>query len=90
MHFATNSTPKHAKEEDQIFRAKKFLESIQKVHTKIEIQLQKTQERYKKRHDWHRTKGDFQVGDLVWLHLGKERLKGEGRKLKPIRYGEAT
>ncbi|KAI5317368.1 hypothetical protein L3X38_037075 [Prunus dulcis] len=26
-------------------------------------------------------------GDLVWLHLGKERLTDEGKKLKPIRYG---
>ena len=82
-----NSTLKHGKEEDQIFRAKKFLKSIQKVHTKIETQLQKIQERYKKSHDRHRTEGNFQVGDLVWLHLGKERLKGEGRKLKSIHYG---
>jgi hypothetical protein len=29
----------------------------------------------------------FQVGDRVWLHISKERLKGEGKKLKPIRYG---
>ncbi|CAL9025033.1 unnamed protein product [Prunus brigantina] len=29
----------------------------------------------------------YGVGDLVWLHLGKERLTGEGKKLKPICYG---
>jgi hypothetical protein len=29
----------------------------------------------------------FQVGDRVWLHINKERLKGEGKKLKPICYG---
>jgi hypothetical protein len=32
----------------------------------------------------------FQVGDWVWLHINKERLKGEGNKLKPIRYGPFT
>jgi hypothetical protein len=32
----------------------------------------------------------FQVGDQVWLHISKERLKGEGKKLKPILYGPFT
>jgi hypothetical protein len=32
----------------------------------------------------------FQVGDWVCLHISKERLKGEGKKLKPIRYGPFT
>ena len=26
----------------------------------------------------------------VWLHISKDRLQGEGRKLKPIRYGPFT
>jgi len=29
----------------------------------------------------------FQVGDQVWLYISKYRLQGEGKKLKPIRYG---
>ena len=29
----------------------------------------------------------FQVGDQVWLYIGKDRIQGEGKKLKPIRYG---
>ena len=28
--------------------------------------------------------------DQVWIHIRKERLKGEGKKLKPIRYGPFT
>ena len=32
----------------------------------------------------------FQVGDQVWIHIRKCRLQGEGRKLKPIRYGPFT
>ena len=29
----------------------------------------------------------FQEGDEVWLHISKERMQGEGKNLKPIRYG---
>lgn len=39
------------------------------------------------KHDKHRVPCNFRVGDLVWLKLSKERLKGEGKKLKPLRYG---
>nr|GEU90950.1 hypothetical protein [Tanacetum cinerariifolium] len=36
-----------------------------------------SKQKYKERHDRHRVEGKFQEGDLVLLHLGKERLKGE-------------
>ena len=39
------------------------------------------------RHDKHRVDHSFQVGDEVWIYISKERLKVEGKKLKPIRYG---
>ena len=39
------------------------------------------------RHDKHRVDHSFQVGDKVWLYISKERLKGEGKKLKAIQYG---
>jgi len=29
----------------------------------------------------------FEVGDQVWLYINKDRMQGEGKKLKPIRYG---
>ena len=29
----------------------------------------------------------FQVGDQVWLYISKDGMQGEGKKLKPIRYG---
>ena len=32
----------------------------------------------------------LQVGDQVWLHISKEQLAGEGKKLKPLRYGPFT
>ncbi|KAJ6907574.1 hypothetical protein NC651_018101 [Populus alba x Populus x berolinensis] len=57
-----------------------------KIHHEVEQQLQKAQQKYKERHDRHHIQGNFQEGDLVWLHLGKDRLLGEGKKLRPIRY----
>jgi hypothetical protein len=70
-----------------IDRAKKFIEQIQLVHQMVQEQLEKSQAKYKTRHDKHRVDHSFQVGDEVWLYISKERLKGEGKKLKPIRYG---
>jgi hypothetical protein len=52
--------------------------------------LEKIQEQYKARHDKHGVDHQFQVGDQVWLHISKERLKGEGKKLNPICYGPFT
>jgi hypothetical protein len=42
--------------------------------------------KYKTRHDKHHVDHNFQVGDEFWLYISKERLNGEGKKLKPIRY----
>ena len=39
------------------------------------------------RHKKHHVDHKFQVGDKFWLHIRKERLLGEGKKLKPIYYG---
>jgi hypothetical protein len=35
----------------------------------------------------HRVDHQFKAGDQVWLYINKERMQGEGKKLKPIRYG---
>jgi hypothetical protein len=52
--------------------------------------LEKSQAQYNAQHEKHRVDHQFQVGDRVWLHISKERLKGEGNKLNPIRYGPFT
>ena len=71
-------------------RARKFIQRIQQVHQAIKEQLEKIKAQYKARHDKHRVDHQFQVGDQVWLHINKERLKGDGKKLKLIRYGPFT
>ena len=60
------------------------------VHQVVQEQLEKSQAKYKARHDKHRVDHHFQIGDKVWLTISKDRLKGEGKKLKPIRYGPFT
>jgi hypothetical protein len=35
----------------------------------------------------HRVDHQLKVGDQVWLYYNNEILQGEGKKLKPIRYG---
>jgi hypothetical protein len=52
--------------------------------------LEKIQACYKAQLDKHRVDHQFQVGDRAWLHISKERLKGEDKKLKLIRYGPFT
>ncbi|KAI5350963.1 hypothetical protein L3X38_003854 [Prunus dulcis] len=79
--------PLSVKEEEEHIRAQKVPERVRKVHTEVEAQLKHSQQRYKARHDKHRVPCNFKEGDLVWLHHGKERLTGEGKQLKTIRYG---
>ena len=67
--------------------ATKFIEKIQEIHQAVQEQLERSQAKYKERHDKHRVEHSFQVGDQVWLYINKDRMQGEGKKLKPIRYG---
>ena len=53
----------------------------------MQEQLEKSQAKYKTRHDKHCVDHSFQFGDEVSLYVSKERLKGKGKKLKPIQYG---
>ena len=84
--FSCDSSEK-GKEGDERARAHRFLEKIATIHAIVEAQLKKSQAKYKAKSDKHRVPCNFGVGDMVWLKLGKERLKGEGKKLKPLRYG---
>jgi hypothetical protein len=53
-------------------KAKKIVEKIRKIHLQVQETLKKSREKYKARHDHHRTKTTFRVGDRVWLQLNKE------------------
>ena len=68
-------------------RATKFIERIQLIHQAVQEQLEKSQAKYKARHDMHRVDHQFKEGDQVWLYISKERMQGEGKNLKLIHYG---
>jgi hypothetical protein len=65
-------------------KEEKFVENIRQIHLQVQEMLKKSQEKYKARHDQHRTEKSFKVGDRVWLQLNKERLQGPGKKIKAL------
>jgi len=71
---------------NDVEKTKKFIHNIQLVQQAIHEQLEKSP-KYTDRHDKHRVDHHFQIGDQVWLYISKEHLKGEGKNLKPIKYG---
>ena len=73
--------------QSDVEKATKFIEQIQEIHQVVQEQQERSQAKYKTSHDKHRIEHSFQVGDQVWLYINKDRMQGEGKKLKPIRYG---
>jgi hypothetical protein len=57
-------------------KATKFIERIQHIYQQVHEILQKANVKYKQCHHQHRVPHQFHVGDKVWLHLQKQRLKG--------------
>lgn len=55
------------------------IEQIQLVYQRVQEQLEKSQGKYKSRHNNHWVDHKFQVVDKVWIHIRKERLQGEGK-----------
>jgi tagatose-1,6-bisphosphate aldolase non-catalytic subunit AgaZ/GatZ len=53
----------------------KLIQKIQLVHQAMQEQLEKSQAKYKARHDKHRFDHHFQVSDQVWLYISKDVLK---------------
>lgn len=39
------------------------------------------------RHEKRQVNYQFQVGDQVWLHINKDKVKGEAKNINPIKYG---
>lgn len=57
---------------------------IKKLHEKVRDHIIKQNEKYKRQPDKHRKPATFEVGDLVWVHLRKERFpRGRFGKLRP-------
>ena len=62
---STDSSP--APTEDD--KATRFIEGIHHIRQQVQDILQKSNDKYKQRHDQHRVPHKFQVEIKFWLHL---------------------
>ena len=64
--------------------ATKCVKDIQELHKRVRAQIEKANEQYQKHANKHRKQALFQPGDLVWVHLRKERFPSKRKsKLMP-------
>jgi hypothetical protein len=72
---STDSSPAPTKANKSIW----FIERIQHICQQVQDILQKSNDKYKQRHDQHRVPHKFYVGKKIWFHLQKECLTGPHR-----------
>lgn len=64
--------------------AEERVKQIKKLHEQIREKIAKQNELYQAQANKHRKFAEFKEGDLVWVHLRKERFpRGQFAKLKP-------
>ncbi|GAV72612.1 hypothetical protein CFOL_v3_16100 [Cephalotus follicularis] len=57
---------------------------MKRHHEQIRAKIEKSNEVYRRKANKHRKKAEFQLGDLVWIHLRKERFPSKRKsKLAP-------
>ncbi|XP_074302923.1 uncharacterized protein LOC141637258 [Silene latifolia] len=66
------------------FDTKKRVEQMLQIHAQVKKQIEKTNEAYKARAKGPKQTKNFEVGDLVWINLRKERFPAKRKnKLMP-------
>ena len=79
MDLAPHATTKQFSGDNEV-RAKE----IKKLHEDVLLKIEKQNAKYVEQANRHRKFVDFEVGELVWIHLRKHRFPlGKFGKLKP-------
>uniref|UniRef100_A0A2N9F7T1 RNA-directed DNA polymerase n=1 Tax=Fagus sylvatica TaxID=28930 RepID=A0A2N9F7T1_FAGSY len=69
-------------------KAEEFATILQQVHQQVKLKLEAANAKYKAAADQHRKQVIFEVGDLVWVLISKDRRpEGQYSKLRPRKYG---
>jgi len=61
------------------FEAETRAKKMRNLHEHIRVQIEKTNEAYKAKANKNRKQLEFKLGDLVWLHLRKERFPSRSK-----------
>jgi len=69
------------------FKAEERAKAMKKLHEQVRAQIEKVNEQYKTKANKNQTHLEFKPGDLVWLHLRKERFPSR-RKRKLMARGD--
>jgi len=67
------------------FEAKERAQEMNKLHEQVRAHIKKVNEQYKTKANNNHTHLEFQLGDIVWLHLRKQRFPSRGKSKLIVR-----